>query len=246
MERREYETMAAVEQTHWWFVARRAIIGAVLKRFVPQHKTPLDILEVGCGSGGNLSMLSAYGTVYGAEYDATAREKAVERGVAKEVAACELPSKPAFAGQTFDLILMLDVLEHIKDDQVTLDVLARQLKEDGMLLMTVPAFQWLWSQHDVQCHHQRRYTAPQLRDLIHKAGLQQRYVSYFNFWLFPLVALMRLAQRWGVGHSKATSDLKTPNMLVNAVLKGIFGSERMLVPRFRMPWGVSVMALATR
>ena len=237
MDARIYTEMATLEQQHWWFAARRKILDKLLSTL----PLPPDaqILEAGCGTGGNLAMLARHGRVYGMETNAQALELASAKG-AGQIAAGRLPAPIPFDDLKFDLIALLDVLEHIDDDAATLSALRARLKPGGWLLMTVPAYPFLWSRHDELHHHKRRYVGRDLRAVSEAAGLHISYLSYFNTWLFPLIAAARLA-RMGEGHS---GDLSMPNKFINALLAQIFASERLLLGRVRLPFGVSLIALA--
>lgn len=237
MDARIYTEMAALEQHHWWFAARRKI----LDKLISTLPLPADaqILEAGCGTGGNLAMLARYGRVYGMETNAQALELAVAKGAA-QIAEGSLPNAIPFAGHTFDLIALLDVLEHLDDDAAALRALRARMKPGGWLLITVPAYQFLWSRHDELHHHKRRYVAHGLRAVIESAGYRVHYLSYFNTWLFPLIATARLAKARS-GHN---GDLSMPNKFVNALLTKIFASERWLLGRIALPAGVSLLALA--
>lgn len=240
MEASEYETMAALERDHWWFAARRKIVDALLRRSaVPDGAR---VLEVGCGSGGNLELLSRHGEVWALEMDETARHRAAARGIAREVDHARLPEVEPFPGRRFDLIVMLDVLEHIQQDREVLARLRESLAPGGRIMVTVPAFPSLWSAHDEALHHCRRYTRRGLRDVFLAAGLQISYLSYFNVALFLPVAAVRFAGRM-LGR-RGASDLSLPARPVNALLRGVFASERAWIGRVRAPFGVSLVAVA--
>ena len=237
MDARIYAEMAALEDSHWWFAARRKI----LDKLISTLPLPADaqILEAGCGSGGNLAMLARHGRVYGMETNAQALELAAAKG-AGQIAAGRLPAPIPFDDQKFDLIALLDVMEHLNEDAAALSALRARLKPGGWLLITVPAYPFLWSRHDELHHHKRRYVARDLRAVIGAAGLHVHYLSYFNTCLFPLIAAARLA-RLGRGHS---GDLSMPNKFINALLTKIFASEHLLLGRVALPFGVSLLALA--
>ena len=220
-----YPWMAEVEEQHWWFASRRAIV----ERFIDRLNLPADaaLLEPGCGTGGNFAMLARHGRVFAMDADADALRFATALGKA-QVACGSLPDRIPFIGQDFDLILMSDVLEHLDDDVAALRALQHRLKPRGWLLATVPAMRWLWSGHDQAHHHRRRYSATTLRRVAQAGGLDVVYLGYFNFILFPLVAGVRLAQRMmnRENAGEASNYTTMPSPSINAMLRRIFSSER--------------------
>ena len=241
MEHKLFHQMSQLEEVHWWFVGRRAILDALIKRLaLPNHAT---ILEAGCGTGGNLAMLNHYGKVSGIEYDTIARELSVRRQIGTIVAGC-LPNILPFREQQFDMVALFDVLEHLKEDIASLKALRSRLKSNGWLILTVPANPWMWSDHDVVHHHKRRYTLRHLCRVVKTAGYQITYVSYFNFLLFPLIAAIRISQKWQ-GKQEERSDLTLPSKFLNSVLTLIFSSEKYAVAnRVSIPFGVSLILIA--
>jgi len=237
-----YREMERVENHHWWFVGRRAIVRNTLARTAPSRgAVGLRILDAGCGTGGNLRMLSEFGQVTGLEYEPIAADLARRRGK-WEIVEGALPNDVPFRSERFDLIVMTDVLEHIDDDVGALKSIRALLAPGGRILLTVPAFQFLWSNHDLHHHHKRRYNKASLRSTIANAGLEVVTLSYFNFWLFPLVAAARLlAPR----SSKAAPEslLRIPPAPVNGALAALFGGERFLLNRTSLPFGVSLIAV---
>lgn len=227
--------MRDLEDVHWWFSARREILKKVLDTYAPTIGNR-RVLEVGCGSGGNLDLLSHYGELHAMELDDGARKFANKRNLCEVRKGC-LPDHIPFDLQ-FDMICLFDVLEHIENDIGTLKALNKLITPDGVIIVTVPAYDFLWCDHDTLHFHQRRYTRAQLAALARVAGLKVAYSSYFNFLLFPLIASIRflekLAQRKG-------SDMKMPVRWVNNLLKRIFSSERYLLPGLKYPFGVSVI-----
>ena len=238
-----YPQMAAVEDTHWWFSGRRAICERMLDRVA----LPPDavILELGCGSGGNFPMLARRGRLYAMDADESALEFAASRRLAR-LARGSLPREFPFAARCFDLVVMTDVLEHLDDERGSLCAVRASLKPGGWLLMTVPALSWLWSEHDATHHHHRRYRAIDLRRLLGDCGFAIDYLSYYNFLLFPAIAAVRLFQRLRAAASNANGrhDLAMPPRLMNAVLLRLFSCERFVLGPFRLPIGVSLIAVA--
>jgi SAM-dependent methyltransferase len=243
MQEQAYEIAARIETDHWWFSGRREILAALLDRYLPPSTVPRRILEVGCGNGGNLALLAAYGSVFAVEKDDGARERAALRRIGT-VERGWLPDALPFAGDSFDVIAALDVLEHLEDDAAAVRALRDRLSERGMLIVTVPAFQWLWSEHDVLSQHVRRYTRQRFAMLLRHAGLNVLYCGYFNSLLFPFavanIALGRLAPR------DTRRGLQIPPRGINRALRWIFTIESRLVTRIQLPVGLSIVACATR
>ena len=241
MERAVFDRMAELDQDHWWFLARRRILKALIQRVIRPPKKA-RILEVGCGTGHNLAMLKEFGRVEASELDRCARAVANKR-LAGRVKEAKLPELSMFERNGYDLIALLDVLEHVPDDLGSLRAIHRRLKPGGALLMTVPANPWMWSAHDAAHHHFRRYTKKQLEELFLRSGLEIQLLSYFNSLLFPLVAAARIL---GKITRKDSADDKLPGAAVNATLNKIFGWEAALLGRVPMPFGVSLVAVVRR
>jgi len=239
-----YPRMAEVEDAHWWFAARRAIVGHILE----QLGLPADaaILEPGCGTGGNFPMLARRGRLFALDADESALGFAASRGLG-QVARGSLPEEIPFGDERFDLVVMTDVLEHLDDEAGSLRALRARMRPGGWLLMTVPAMAWLWSDHDVTHHHRRRYRASDLQSLVSACGFGVNYLSYYNFLLFPMIAGTRILQRLRPGDRSGANgrhDLSMPRAAINALLLRIFASERYLIGAARIPFGVSLIVLA--
>jgi SAM-dependent methyltransferase len=171
MDRIVYDRMAAHDSTHWWYRARRDILADYLTRYGALPKNA-KILEIGCGTGHNLPMLAEFGEIDAIEIDPAAREIASER-LGKPVGAAPLPELPGVPRKHYDLIAVLDVVEHIEDDVAALKAMADCLAPGGKILIAVPAHAWLWSAHDVVNHHHRRYSKATLKTAIETAGLKR-------------------------------------------------------------------------
>lgn len=236
-----YREMAQLESSHWWFLARRAILRAVL------HTLPLPImptiLEVGCGTGGNLEMLTEFGAVTGMEMDDFARHHAQSRSGCTVLSGHlphNIPDLP-----TYDLVCLFDVLEHIQEDALALQSLHRLVNPSGHIFLTVPAYQWLWGPHDVAHRHHRRYNLSHLRTLTIETGWRIRRISHFNTFLMPLVILRRLQQRLST-ESEPQSDAKLPKAWINSLLTHVFSSEALWIRFHSLPCGVSILAILER
>lgn len=235
-----YLEMAETESMHWWFSGRRAILSKIIESMdIPQNAR---ILEIGCGTGGNLPMLARFGEVSALEMDANARAIASKKtNNLYDIRAGSCPNDIPLYGQRFDLICMFDVLEHIDKDSETLIAIKQLLTKDGYILITVPAYQWLWGVHDEFLYHKRRYSATRLRKKIVAAGFRPVKISYFNTILFPLAAIMRLKDK--LFGNPSTTGTSVPPTSINTFFRIIFGAERFMLERFNLPFGVSLLCV---
>ena len=224
---------------HWWFRGRLAVLLAVLRRALPPRRVRL--LELGCGTGNVLAALGGFGEAVGMEPhpDLVAAARAAGLDARPGQLPAELPVPDGWA----EVVLLLDVLEHLDDDAAGLAAARRALAPGGLLVVTVPAYRWLWSGHDVALGHRRRYTAGVLARRVGEAGFAVERVSYFNTLLFPVVAAVRAWKRLvgARGH-----DLSRPPEPWNRALERVFALERHLVPRLALPFGSSLLLLARR
>ena len=241
MERAVFDRMAELDQHHWWFTARRRILSSVIRRIV-RPPAEARILELGCGTGHNLAMLGKYGALDACELDVCARALASKR-LGREIKSARLPDLSMFERDAYDLVALLDVLEHVPDDVASLKAILKRLNPGGALLLTVPANPWMWSAHDVAHHHHRRYRKQEIRKLAEDAGYDIELLSPFNSLLFPPIAAVRLV---GKLTGKDDSDDAMPSAPVNRALDAIFGLERSLVGRVPLPFGVSLVAVLRR
>lgn len=239
-----YEVDAEVERSHWWFRGRRRI----LARLIEELQVPSDgrVLDVGCGSGANGPVLAAGGrTVIGIDYSEMpfALAGTGERGhVARLRAdATRLP----FTSESFDLVVALDVLEHIVDDLAAAAELRRVLRPGGALVVFVPALEWLWGLQDEVAYHLRRYHRGELVALLARAGFTVERCTYFNSLLLPPIAAARFAMRLHrPRHLRSESEVGGP--LANRLLDAIFALEAPLLTRLDLPLGVSLALTARR
>ena len=239
MERVVYQQMAELDDRHWWYRARRRILADLIRR-EGRPRAGARILEIGCGTGHNLSMLSGFGHVDGLELDDEAAALS-EKRLGRTVLRSPLPELVGVR-KKYDLIGAFDVIEHIDDDHAALAAIATKLKPGGIFIMTVPAHPWMWTAHDVANHHKRRYSKRALRALIDGSPMRLRKVGYFNSLLFPLAVAERTLSKL---RGKDDGDVSLPPAPLNKALEGIFAAERYLVGRLPLPPGLSLFAVAS-
>lgn len=203
---------------------------------------PARILDAGCGSGRNMVDLERYGTVTGIELSETSVALARDRGAGEVVSGSVL--EMPFAADSFDLAVSLDVIEHLEDDLGALRELRRTVAPGGALLVTVPAYQWLWSGHDEINHHHRRYTRRSLQRVAEQAGWQQARTTYFNSLLLPVAIVLRVLERFNTKTTESSLDLWVPPEPVNWALERPLALEAALIKRGgRIPAGLSLLAV---
>ena len=245
MEIELYDDIRRVEATHWWYAGRRAVVFDRLVRLLPRYTNP-RVLDIGCGTGFNLELARAAGVrdAVGLDLSAKALSFCRQRGLRQLVRGDA--ARPPFGDQTFDIVLALDLIEHVEDDRRAISGLWRVLKPGGRLIVFTPAFQFLWSVQDRASHHFRRYTAPELRTKLLDAGYAIDKLSYANTLLFPVVwggrALLRASGRSGEYSSE--NDLHP--RWTNSLLTRVFAAERRLLRYVDFPFGVSLVAVAAR
>jgi SAM-dependent methyltransferase len=231
-----YREQYEIEERHWWFRSRRAVVRSLLTR-AGVADSP-RILDAGCGTGANLVEYRRLGEATGVDAFREAIEFCRERGLddVHEAPVEELPFEPG----SFDLLFATDVIEHLDDDVLALRELRRVAADGARLVLTVPAYQWLWSGHDVSVHHRRRYTAELLRERVEAAGWRPAVETYFFATALPAVALVRtVRRRFSNGDGK--SDLSMPPAPVNRLLELPTLAEAKAIERgARLPAGVSV------
>jgi SAM-dependent methyltransferase len=237
----EYELQThRVEGRHWWYQGRRRVLEHVLERLgLPEHAR---ILDAGCGSGRNMVELARYGVVTGVELSGTSVELARERG-AGEVLEGSVMNMPFDEG-AFDLTVSLDVIEHLRDDVGALRELRRVTKPGGALLVTVPAYQWLWSGHDVINHHHRRYSRRTLLAAAESGGWRLESSTHFNSLLLPAAILLRALERFKPSTTKSSLDLWVPPAPLNWALRQPLNLEAAVIGRGgSIPAGLSLLAV---
>ncbi|MBK8977837.1 MAG: class I SAM-dependent methyltransferase [Planctomycetes bacterium] len=244
MEATVYDQFAQLEERHFWFRGRRQIFFDLLDRVIGDRRG-LDVLEIGCGPGGMLPSLAKYGRVHALDISHDAMRYCHRRGFHRVVtgSGLELP----FADACFDLVALFDAIEHIPDDRRVLDEVRRVLRPGGVVFISVPAYQFLYSQNDRLVHHQRRYTRPQLRTRMLEAGLEPLKISYFNTFLFPLilpaVMVLKAKERFvGLPENQTNLSHEFPKALSD-LFAWFMGSERWLLRHTEFPFGHSLIGM---
>ena len=259
MEQHTYGIMNDVEDKHWWFVGRRAILESFLARTVKSLESRLQavtssekpaeagttnairILDVGCGTGANLEMLKQYGESEGVDVSDDALEFCRKKGLkVHKGLAEELP----FEDETFDLVTALDVVEHLDDDVAGLKEMRRVLKTGGKTLIFVPAFMWLWGVQDDISNHRIRYTRQQIVERLEKAGFEIERATYANITFFaPILAGRVFMKLTGI---KPESENNVNVSALNGFFGKIFSSEKYWLKNANFPFGVSIVIVAKK
>lgn len=242
-----YHDMARLEADHWWFVGRRKILDTVIKYTLRsrQGTSAPRILEIGAGTGGNHDLLSRYGKTSFVEMEPLARDIFKERFPTAELYDGKLPDDLPFGpAERFDLICLFDVLEHVEDDKAALVRLRSLLAPGGHLVLTVPAYQFLFGAHDRLHHHYRRYHRAALEALLVDSGFRVKTMSYINMVLLPLALVARGVDKLCKKQKSSGTDMPAP--WLNKILSGLFGGEALLVPHMRLPCGLSLLVVVDR
>lgn len=237
-----YRLFFEIQKKHWWFVTKKNIVLDFISKFLPP-KSEMKILDIGCGSGLMLNSLEKYGQTFGMDMsdEAIAFSKEVFSGNIRQGS---LPDRVPFENNYFDLVTALDVIEHIDNDADALKSLKSIISNQGKAIITVPAFMFLWSHFDVINEHKRRYTLKELNTKLLEAGFKVEKISYYNTLLFPIVAVIRIINNLLNRHG--SSDLDMPSLIVNTILKKIFGLEKYMLRYINLPFGVSIIAVVSK
>jgi len=245
MQHEMYAHIQAVEQNHWWYVARRKIIFDTVLRRLAEYPAP-RILDIGCGTGFNLEYLRQHGydNVTGLDFSLEGLHFAQARQLPQLI--CGDGTLPPLQSGSYQVIMALDLIEHLADDVTALHGLARLLPPRGSLIIFTPAFNFLWGLQDEVSQHYRRYTARELRRKLEAAGLQVDKLTYANTFLFPLILAGRLALRLKHNQIAGTSENDLHPGWSNNILQSIFAAEQPLLRYLNFPFGVSLLAVARK
>lgn len=244
MDRSLHQQFADIEWSHWWFCARRAILADVLGQRLDRAKSDgRRLLDVGCGAGAMIAVLERFGSVQGFDLSPESIEYCRNRFPASRFAVGAIPDVLAQV-EPVDVACAFDVIEHIEDSVGALRAMRAALRPDGLLLCTVPAYQWLWGPHDDLNGHRRRYTATLLRKELEASGFRVDYLTYFNTLLLLPIAAVRLA-RQHILRREPSSDFVLPRPGKNRLLTWLMAMERFPLRHTSLPAGVSLLAVAT-
>jgi SAM-dependent methyltransferase len=240
------------EDKHWWFAGRTWSLLNMLDRVVAPDGSK-RVLDIGCGAGNMFHHLNRYGTVVGVDNNPRPLSVARERGYeVQEGSAEDLP----LDDESFDLVSLLDTVEHCDDDMAVLRECYRVCAPGGHLVVTVPAFMWLWSHNDVLNAHKRRYTTGELADKLKRVGFRVERITYNNFLLFPMAAGLILMRRGTEQEPELASphfddesyqvEMEPAPPVLNAILKSITWSESQFLRWINLPAGTSIICIAQR
>jgi SAM-dependent methyltransferase len=240
------------EDRHWWFAGRTWSLLNIMDRVVPPDGQQ-RVLDVGCGAGNMFHHLMRYGSVVGVDNNPKPLAVARERGYdVRDGWAEDLP----FDDGSFDLVSLLDTVEHCDDDMAALRECYRVCAPGGHLVITVPAFMWLWSHNDELNAHRRRYTAKELEDKLGRIGFRSQRMTYNNFFMFPVAVSMALLRRaagqeveLGSPHFDDDSyqvEMEPAPPLLNTILSGVTWTESQILRWLNLPWGSSIICIARK
>ena len=234
----EYARMFENEDRYWWFVSRRELVMDLIRRHVATAH-PV-IVDIGCGTGATARALGRVGRVVGVDFSPLALEACASRGL-PELLRARAEAIPLASGSV-DAIVATDILEHLDDDLAALAEFRRILKPGGQVVLTVPAYQFLWSEHDLALQHRRRYVAGQVAELAGRAGFRAVRLNYALSLLFPL-ALGRLLKRPNASDRPPEAQIKPIPDWLNAALIRFQRFETAILRWMSLPWGLSVVAV---
>ena len=240
MELAEYTRMHEQEQSYWWHIGRRAVLGSVLARWLPPMNN-LSILDIGCGTGINYWWLKNWGRVVGVDPSPEALAFSRAQGAYDEL--FQIDGTALNRHNEFDLAVAFDVLEHIEDDLAALKSWHQAIKPGGFLMLTVPAYQWLWSAHDKALHHCRRYSPMALRRKLRAAGFEIKFISPFFFFTFPMLVLVRLLTKTA---RPKTSYVATSSFTDKMLISLSRLEAKYLAKKRGFPWGSSIIVVAQK
>lgn len=243
MEEIVYHTNYKLENSYWWFIARNRIIFNLFKRICATENGSV-VLDAGCGTGGFSKLLAEEYTTVGLDTSPVALNYCRKRGLENlfEGTLGDFPAEKWNPGS----IIMLDVIEHIDDDSGVVRDAFEKLPPGGWLVASVPAYGWLWSHHDIVHMHYRRYTRKRFLKLLKENGFEIEFSTYMNTLLMPLAVLKRFAEKIFGSRKKDSAPVDEVPEWMNKLFRKIFLFEDNLLRMFRLPFGVTVFAIARK
>lgn len=238
-----YHTNFKLEDQYWWFVARNQIIKKAILDFIKLNKNN-NLLDVGCGTGAFAAEMNQKTNVIALDTSPIALEYCSQRGIEQRFN-CLLNDFPKDKFR-IDAITFLDVIEHIQDDYQIVKDAYNIIENNGYVIASVPAYQWLWSHHDELHMHYRRYTKSQIEKVFKSANFQIIYSSYFNTLLFPIAVLKRFVDKITGADKKNTSPIEEVSPTINKLFKSIFMYEKNFIPKLKLPFGLSILIVAKK
>ena len=245
MEPKYFNDYSMFETKHWWFIGRRRILKCLLLRFLKKKTT--NFLDIGCGTGKWIKKWAEKQAVFGVDMYLPILKECKSSGL-KRVTQGVLQCMP-LKNDSFGCITLLDVLEHIDDEDLALEEVKRVAKPDAIVMLTVPAFSFLWGSQDLVSHHKRRYTVKDIISLMQKHGFAVMKVSCFNTILFPIIFVIRTYRLMKRGETKELDKINSDfeinkGDIINTFLSVIFSLERFMLPYVSLPLGVSIVCIA--
>lgn len=241
MNEHEYERMRAVEDANWWFAGKRLLVEGLLRRSLGSQPAG-PILDVGCGTGATLATLAAFGDPVGTDLAPAALRLTAQRGAGRLCAADA--ERLAFASGSFAAVTALDVIEHLDHPITALREMARICRPGGVVVITVPAYPLLWSDHDVALQHRRRYTPRLLRSQVDAAGLRVERITHAYAAFFVPALIVRRLRRLRPRRKPPQADLGMVGGSLNGLLLGYMNLEAAALSAVNLPIGTSLLCLA--
>lgn len=243
MQEAVYHSNFDIEESYFWFLARNEILTKVIQK-TTNLKQGDEVVDIGCGTGGFAQVLSNKFKVACIDTEPLALEYCKKRGLT-DLHNCYLKDFD-YSNRNIKAAFMLDVIEHIPDDKEVVSQVYDMLPEDGYFIATVPAYQWLWSHHDVVHMHYRRYNMGNFSDLIQNAGFKIMYSSYFNTFLFPPALLKRTMDRISGKKAEGADPVDKVSPFLNTLFLKIFSAESAFIPSMSFPFGLSILVVAKK
>lgn len=244
MDEATFRLIVKNEKNHWWFQTRKKIIFSAFSKISKLNRGNLKVLDVGCGVGGAIDYLKKYGKVFGVDSSKIAINFCQNKGyyqlIQADVTQLLLPR------DSFDLVVALDIIEHVREDKKLISELFQICQKGGWLVISTVAFQSLWSDFDIFSKHLRRYNKKQFFELLKSSGFKIKKITYYNTILFLPIVLSRFINKILRIKLKSENELKRPPLLINFVLKRIFSIEKFWLKKFNFPFGISLFVIAQK